>query len=239
MRRHGRRRWAHNLNAGWIISEKIDAEVGHHPYRPCAARRWRPRRLYLGRAGPLAGGRALADRRHQRHQRRRDECGGSGAWLPRRWPGWRAASVARLLESSQRFCAVQPPATHRHRPRAGTLDARRIARLSAVRTGNQPGVAVPVQSFRHQPAARPGRRNGGLRQGPGLHPVKALHFSDQRAHRPFPHFPARGSQPGRGHGLGLPAAGVSGGRGGRRAVLGRRLYRQSGVVPAGGRDGCA
>ena len=69
----------------------------------------------------------------------------------------------------------------------------------------------------------------------GAAPDQAVHHRDQRAHRPRPHLPQQGDHRRRAARLGLPADHVPGDRDRRRALLGRRLRRQSDDDAAGAR----
>ena len=69
-------------------------------HRARAARRRLAWRFHLGRARPPVGGAELGNRGHQRHQRRRHECGGSRRWpAPRRslaGASWLCSSIGRM-----------------------------------------------------------------------------------------------------------------------------------------------
>ena len=69
-----------------------------------AARRRLAWRFHLGRARPPVGGAELGNRGHQRHQRRRHECGGSGRWAASR------RSLAGAASSTSILARCRPPA---------------------------------------------------------------------------------------------------------------------------------
>ena len=217
-----------------LTRARVRRRQGRHAARQEAhqsrfARRRHARRLHLGRARSTAGGRAARRRGHFRHLGRRGQCRHAGGWLaPRRQrrsgqaPGgflacnepWRRPAALAARGDRQIVLA----GADRH------ADARLVHRLVAL------PIALRRQPAQHQSAEGADRalrrfRRATRRSAPDLH------RRHQRADRALTYFSAREDFRRIGDGLGLPARRVPGGRDRRRALLGRRLSRQSGDLP--------
>ncbi len=90
-------------------------------------------------------------------------------------------------------------------------------------------VALRSQPAQHQSAQGPGRALRRFRR-PARRQAADLHRRHQCADRPAAYFSARKDFRRSRDGIGLPAGGVPRGRDRRRALLGRRLSRQSGAL---------
>ena len=106
--------------------------------------------------------------------------------------------------------------------------ARRHAGAGVVRRAVALFFALRRQSAQHQSAEGSDRALRRFRGAARLCRSAALHLGDQCADRPRAHFSAREDHRRCGDGVGLPAASVPRRRDRRRALLGRRLSRQSG-----------
>ena len=130
---------------------------------------------------------------------------------------WRAASFGGGLPAVQRAAiaaAVRLRAAARH---ADAMARCAVALLVALRS----------QSAQHQSAEEPDRAICRFRSHPQRCGAGAVHLSHQRPFRRAAGVHTRGGDRRGGDGVGLRAAPVSRGRDRRRALLGRRLQRQS------------
>ena len=135
---------------------------------------------------------------------------------------WRAVSVNGHLPDLQRGVVDR---LFSFAPQAAWLGA-----LSALL------VAVRSQPAQHQSAEGADRALRRFRGDPARQRSRAVHLGDRRAHRRAQGVHPRGDHARGGDGLGLPAAPVPRGRDRRRALLGRRLQRQSGDLSVPARD---
>ena len=192
--------------------------------QPRPAGRRRAWRLHVGRARPAARRRPARDRGHLRHVRRRAQRGDARRRARARRAGGGARPAGGLLARGQQQRPSAGPAARRGRPAVFL----RAAPGPVVRRAVAVLVAVRSQPAQHQPAQgghRPLRR---LRSHPPRAASRTVHFGDRRPHRRAARVHPRGGHPGSRDGVRLPAGAVSRGRDRRRALLGRRLQRQSG-----------
>ena len=197
-----------------------------HTRRPCAAGRWLAWRIHLGRARSAARGALAADRRHFRHVGRRDECRRAGRRLRKR-RGRRSEGRPRdLLAPRLGSGALQPVSARTARCDARPMDAELVAHVRGHGSHVSPRVALSDESGGEKSATRDSSRSGRF-QAAGEIADQALHHRNQCADRPRSrvqercHY-ARGSAC-----VGMSAHHVSGYRDRQRALLGRRLFRQS------------
>ena len=201
-----------------------NAQEGHQPR---AAGRRCPRRLHLGRARLHPRGRAPRDRRHFRRIGRRDERGDGRRRARSRRARCRAHPPRRLLAGGEHRrrpaeYPAQAPRAPLHLRAARGLAGRGLGRRAVALL-----LALRPQSAQHQSAEGRDRAVRRFRGGARFRQAAALHLRDQCADRAPQGFPAREDHRRCGDGVGLPAAAVQGGDDRRRALLGRRLSRQS------------
>ena len=175
----------------------------------------------------------LSLRGRGRDQRRRHERGRACLWPGRRRQARRAEGARQFLAAGQPCRGLQPAAAEPARPADRLALARAFAGLPDVRHGDAADVALPVQSAELQSAEGRARTVDRPRCDPhDALPAQAQHLRHQCAHRQGQGVHQRRIVDRRDHGVGLPAVPVPGGRDRRRGLLGRRLYGQSGDLPA-------
>ena len=147
----------------------------------------------------------------------------------------RARGAGGVLEARVGRGADEPAAARPARDPDRQLDARLLAGVR--RAGHR---RARVLALRHESDGRRIRCAQILQDSVDFErlataPDQAVRHRHQRAHRPRPHLPQRRAHAGRAARVGLPADDVPGGGDRRRALLGRRLLRQSVDVAAGPR----
>ena len=199
-----------------------------------AAGRRIARRLFLGRARRLARRRADRNCRRQRRELGRHERGRVRR-RPAGGPHERAAEARGILALGQpggRVAGGRAPAVRR-------LAARVESRVHAAGLGGRGfagDFALRVQSAQYRFAAPLSRLGRGFRGATARRRPEAVCRRHQRMDGTGRDFSSRGPHSRSCDGVGLSAAIVSGGRNWRRALLGRRLFRQSAALAAVLRD---
>ena len=200
-------------------------------HRPGPAGRRRARRVHLGRARPPAGGAVARLRRDLRNVRRRDERRGDGRRARPGGPDGARAALEAFWRRVSDAARLQPVPARSARCPDRQLDARLLAGVRRDGPGGPRALALRLEPDGLNPLRQillDSVDFERLRAGAD----RAVHHRHQRAHRPGPRLPQRRPHCRRAAGLGLPADDVPGGRDRRRALLGRRLLRQSVDVAA-------
>ena len=192
--------------------------------QPRAAGRRRPWRLHLGRARPAARRRPDRDRRHLRRLGRSGERGHAGRRARPRRAGRGAAAARRLLARGERRRPLARPAARRGRAAVPLRAAASGLWFGAMSRMLSPYDLNPLNINPLKDLIERFVDFEAIRGDPR---PRAVHFRHQRPHRRAARVHARGNHAGGGDGLGLPAAAVPRGGDRRRALLGRRLQRQS------------
>ncbi len=197
-----------------------------------AAGRRLARRLLLGRARPAARGRPARFRGDLRHQRRRHERGRAGRRLGARRRRRGAAEARTISGARWPQGPLQPGAAHAVGHALGQLVGREHAGLSLVRRHVaacfRPMSPIRSTSIRCAMWSRAEIDFDNVR---ACKAMKLFISATNVETGQLRVFETERDRRRRGDGVGLPAADFPGGRDRRHALLGRRLWRQSGDLP--------